>query len=87
MKIVFTGSRFYPRRYQNGGNPDTETVKVEIVWLGTGNVVGTGNAGDRSWNVIVETAVLVVYNEEQDLIPLRACSESFVDLFYEFLSF
>lgn len=77
-------------RHQPGGHAATKTVEVESVLaavgggLSVGLVVGTDS--ERGSDVVEETTGLIVGNEQEGLLPLRAGAESIVDLLDEDLA-
>ena len=82
-----TCSGFNPRRDKDGRNSKSKAIKIEIVWRRAESAVRIGNSSRGGRDVIEETAMLVVSDQEEDFVPLWTGSQSFIDLFDEFLAF
>eukprot|EP01018_Ginkgo_biloba_P016387 Gb_13229 [translate_table: standard] len=77
---------FDPRRYQKSWHSNSKAFKVKVKWIGPNYTIWTGHIGNRSWNMIKKPSMLIVSDKKHHFIPLRTCSESFIDLFHELLS-
>lgn len=85
-KLTLTCACRDPRRDQESWHSHTQPLEIEgIRRSGPDQSIRAGHASDRSWNVIMESAVLIIRDEEEDLIPLRTSSERLVNFFDQFL--
>lgn len=84
--IEHTSAFLYPWRNHDSRNSDSEPIKLEQKRLRTDDSVGTRYPSDRRRNVVEESAVLVIGDDEQSLVPLRRRSERLVNLLDEHLS-
>ena len=69
-----------PRRHHDGGHPDAEAVEPEEEGQRATDGVGAGDADIGRRDVVVEAAVLVVGDDEQCVVPLRARPQRLVDV-------
>ena len=81
-----TRARLDPWRDEYGRDADAEAVEGEADGRRADNAVGAGHAGDGGGDVVEESAVLVVGDDEEGLAPLRARPERLVDLLDEALA-
>jgi hypothetical protein len=79
------GALLDPRRDHDGGHPDAEAVELEEEGRRAPDAVGAGHAGGGRGDVVVEATVLVVGDDEQRLVPLRAGPERLVHVLDETL--
>lgn len=72
-----------PRRDKEGRDTAAETVKWEGIVIAIGGLEGeskvVGAGGQRGRDVVVETTALVEGEEEEGVVPLRACVEGVVN--------
>lgn len=85
-KRIHTSALLYPRRDHDGRNSNSEPIKTEQKRLRSNDSVGARNTGDRRRNVVEESTVLIVGDDEQSFVPLRRRSKRLVDLLNEHLS-
>lgn len=68
---------------KEGGDTATETVEGEGIVLAVGGLEGEseviGAGGQRGRHVVVETAALIEGEDEEGVVPLRACAEGVVN--------
>uniref|UniRef100_J3N9D1 Uncharacterized protein n=1 Tax=Oryza brachyantha TaxID=4533 RepID=J3N9D1_ORYBR len=86
VRRVHHRAGFNPRRDEERGHADAEGVEAEQHGGGADDAVRGGDAGDRGGHVVEEAAVLIVGDDEQRLVPLRAGAERLVDLLDEALA-
>lgn len=75
-----------PGRHEQRRDADAEAVEGEVVGRRADDAVGAGHAGDGRGHVVEEAAVLVVGDDEQRLVPLRAGAQRLVDVLDEHLA-
>lgn len=81
-----TGALFNPRWYSNRRNPNSQPVKCEVKRFWPHNPIRAWYPTNRSRHMIVEPAMLIVRDQEQGFVPLRARPQRFVHLLHQHLS-
>jgi len=74
-----------PRRDGNGGDPHSQSIKGEVKRFGAHNPIGTGHPTRGGRHVVVKPSMLIVRDEKEGLVPLRAGPQHLVHLLHEHL--
>jgi hypothetical protein len=74
-----------PRRHQNRGDPDSQTIKLETVT--SRNAVRRRNSGLRGRDMIKKSTVFVISDEERERSPSAGRSQGFINRLDQSLSF
>ena len=74
-----------PRRDEEGGNTETETIKVEVNRLRAGKAIRVGDVHRRS-NVVIETSMLVISEDKGRLEPRARVAQVFINFLVQGLT-
>ena len=85
-RLIITCSTLDPWRDEDGRNSDPEPVKPEVIWLWTNNIIWAGDTGDGGGHVIVKATMFIIYNYEQDVVPLGTRSQCLINVLDKFLA-
>lgn len=83
--IALTSSFLDPRRHHDRGHPNPEAVELEEIWRGAGVPIRIRHIDIWSLDMVIESTVLIIGDDQECLIPLGASSECLIDLLNKLL--
>lgn len=78
---VLTSSFLNPRRDEEAGHAHPKPFKLEVVGIRSNNSIRLGHSDNRCRNMVIESTMLIVCDNQGGLVPLRTGPQCLIHLF------